>query len=58
MKRKFLLMSCFTLGISGNVYSDYYISPQGNDTTGDGSESNPWQTISKARDLSGFVYMD
>lgn len=26
----------------------YYISPSGNDTTGNGSSGNPWQTISKA----------
>lgn len=26
----------------------YYISPAGNDTTGNGSLGNPWQTISKA----------
>jgi hypothetical protein len=27
----------------------YYFSPSGNDTTGDGSESNRWQTFSKAQ---------
>ncbi|AKU09837.1 hypothetical protein ABY42_18645 (plasmid) [Haloferax gibbonsii] len=28
----------------------YYVSPSGDDTNGDGSKSNPWQTITKARD--------
>lgn len=28
--------------------STYYIAPSGNDTTGDGSEGSPWQTLSKA----------
>lgn len=28
--------------------STKYISPTGNDSTGDGSEGNPWQTLSKA----------
>lgn len=28
--------------------SSYYISPSGNDTTGDGSSGNPWQTLAKA----------
>ena len=27
-----------------------YVSPDGSDTTGDGSETNPWKTISKAID--------
>ena len=32
--------------------ADYYISPTGNDTTGDGSSSTPWLTTSKAHDNS------
>jgi len=31
----------------------YYISPTGSDTTGDGSEANPFATLSKVHGLSG-----
>lgn len=34
---------------------DYYISPTGSDTTGDGSSSSPWQTLQKARDAARTV---
>ena len=30
--------------------SNYYVSPTGNDVSGDGTLGNPWQTITKARD--------
>lgn len=33
------------------VQATYYVSPTGNDTTGDGSIGNPWQTIQKVRDV-------
>jgi hypothetical protein len=29
----------------------FYVSPSGNDSTGDGSAGNPWATIGKARDF-------
>lgn len=31
--------------------ADYYISPTGNDVTGDGSAAKPWQTIDKAKSV-------
>jgi hypothetical protein len=31
----------------------YYFSQSGNDTTGDGSQANPWKTISKANTVIG-----
>ena len=35
----------------------FYVSPSGNDSSGDGSIGNPWQTIAKARDyLDANVY--
>jgi hypothetical protein len=29
----------------------FWVSPSGNDSTGDGSQGNPWKTIQKARDF-------
>ena len=37
----------FFLSISA-LGATYYVSPNGNDNTGNGSEGNPWRTISKA----------
>ena len=31
----------------------FYVSPSGNDSSGDGSIGNPWQTVAKARD---YIY--
>ena len=44
----------FLLLIAGTCFSaDYYFSQStGNDSTGDGSESTPWQTITKINDTS------
>ena len=33
-----------------NVMTVYYVSPEGNDQTGDGSKENPFLTVEKARD--------
>jgi len=41
-----LLLVCF-FPITGMAVT-YYISPAGNDATGDGSAGNPWKTLSKA----------
>lgn len=35
---------------SNESQSSFYVSPTGNDDTGDGSFDNPWQSIIKARD--------
>lgn len=36
--------------------SDYYVSLSGNDTTGNGSITKPWKTISKATNTAGINY--
>jgi len=36
------------IDVFDNVYEEIYVSTQGNDTTGDGSEENPYATIQKA----------
>jgi hypothetical protein len=36
------------LSASGATAADYYVATNGNDTTGTGSEGNPWATIGKA----------
>ena len=45
-----IALLCSLIFISTVSAATYYVSPTGNDTTGDGSESNPWQTISHAID--------
>lgn len=48
----FVLTSLFPITtVLAVTQATYYVSPAGNDTTGDGSISNPWQTIQKARDV-------
>jgi len=38
-----------------NVGLTYYVSPSGNDSTGDGSIGNPWKTLQKAHDYLRFT---
>ena len=50
-KRTFLLMIVAALYSSSSVAAtQFYISPTGNDTTGQGTSASPWQTLEKARD--------
>ncbi|MBN1788400.1 MAG: right-handed parallel beta-helix repeat-containing protein [Sedimentisphaerales bacterium] len=42
------LILCLLLALCPAVADDYFVDPNGNDTTGDGSIGNPWQTIPKA----------
>jgi len=37
--------------VSAAIQATYYVSPTGNDITGNGSIGKPWQTIQKARDV-------
>ncbi len=46
MKVILLIISLFICGISNAT--TYYISPTGNDATGNGSAANPWKTLDKA----------
>jgi len=40
---------CLTIALPAAA-TDYYVSPSGSDTGGDGSQSRPWKTIQKAAD--------
>ena len=46
MKVILLIISLFLCGITNAT--TYYISPTGNDATGNGSAANPWKTLFKA----------
>jgi hypothetical protein len=47
--KKCLTAVCFVLACCAHAFSaTYYISPTGNDSTGDGSYVNPWRTTAKA----------
>ena len=46
MKVILLIISLFVCGITNAT--TYYISPTGNDATGNGSAANPWKTLAKA----------
>ena len=46
MKVFLLIISLFVCGIT--TATTYYISPTGNDATGNGSAANPWKTLFKA----------
>jgi len=49
---KILNLLCLFLLCAGSGFgADWYISPTGNDTTGDGSESTPYKTFGKAYSL-------
>jgi len=51
MKRVVLMLPvlvCILVAASTAYCSTYYVSPTGNDTTGDGSIGNPWKTIPTA----------
>lgn len=52
MQNKLKIITISTLlFLSNNIFAtDFYVSPTGNDTSGDGSASAPWKSISKARD--------
>ena len=54
------VLSCLFIVASAQAqFATYYVSPGGNDSRGDGSLGNPWQTIGKARDYihtSGASY--
>ncbi len=43
----FLLSAC---GPSTGPFGEYYVSPSGSDSSGDGSETRPWRTIQHALD--------
>ncbi|MBN1788399.1 MAG: right-handed parallel beta-helix repeat-containing protein [Sedimentisphaerales bacterium] len=47
----FILLILFS--ICPAYADDYFVDPNGNDTTGDGSIGNPWQTIPKAVTAAG-----
>lgn len=36
----------------------FYVSPDGNDETGDGTETNPWKSIQKAVDACSYIAED
>ncbi len=47
--KKCLTVVCFILACFTHASAaTYVISPNGNDTTGDGSQANPWKTTTKA----------
>ena len=43
-----LTLALFAFAITANAQTTYYVSPTGNDATGDGSASTPWRTIGYA----------
>lgn len=45
-----LLFELLSIPSVSSTSSNYYVSTNGNDTTGDGSYSHPWKTIQKAAD--------
>ncbi len=47
---KWLLFGCVLLAWAGTAYGQatWYVAPDGNDTTGDGSITAPWATLSRA----------
>ncbi len=48
---RFVLFAVLSSAVTvGAATSNYYVSPTGNDTTGDGSQARPWKTIQKAAD--------
>ena len=48
------VLSClFSVASAQAQFATYYVSPGGNDVSGDGSIGNPWQTIAQARD---YIY--
>ena len=46
--KSILVFLFFVFLISSVSGATYYISPTGDDTTGDGSMENPWATLYKA----------
>jgi hypothetical protein len=47
--KKCLIVVCFVVACSAQAFSaTYYLSPSGNDVTGDGSYGNPFKTTTKA----------
>jgi hypothetical protein len=47
--KKLLFVNLLIFGILGNIWATtYYISPTGNDATGNGSATAPWKTLAKA----------
>src|SRR5687768_10305584 len=57
--KKFLTSVCFVLACTVHALAaTYYVSPIGNDTTGDGSYTSPWKTTTKAfTQGSGHTYI-
>ena len=47
-------MASVRLGLTGDL--DVYVSSAGSDTTGDGTQGNPWATISHAYDVFATDY--
>ena len=45
-----IVLAVFTL--TAGAQSTWYVSPSGDDGTGDGSEGNPWRTIQYGVDMS------
>ena len=43
-------------GRAAETTADYYVSPEGSDTSGDGSAANPWATIAPWRGAGGGVH--
>lgn len=49
MKTKFTFLAILLFVITSMSFGqNYFVSPSGNDVTGNGSSANPWQTIQKA----------
>lgn len=50
MQSALLFFSAFLIALSppSVVATDYFVSPSGDDSTGDGSQANPWRTITRA----------
>ncbi|HEV8539424.1 MAG TPA: DUF1565 domain-containing protein, partial [Bacteroidota bacterium] len=42
------MLSLSIMGSSLSLGGDYYVATTGNDTTGSGSQANPWRTIAYA----------
>jgi len=65
-KTKKVAISNYVVALDTTGGVNYYISPSGNDTTGDGSSGSPWATMNKAYDFlrnkvfigDGYIYIN
>lgn len=48
---KNLLTICLLFLVTAAYSQTYYVTPAGNDVTGNGSSANPWKTVSKATSI-------